>query len=73
MTEYRDDDVEAAIAKPTIDEACLHMQEICCITDGGIAGLCFIDWDDEDWQAASLATRRERIQAWLDAEWAYAG
>lgn len=60
-------DISMAAQMGDLDAACLHLQQIAGITDGGIAAHCFSDvqWS---WEEASLESRERKLRTWLLVE-----
>jgi hypothetical protein len=59
------DDIARASYTTDIDVAIRNLQEIAGIDDGGIAGICFADFD---WINASPVDRLDAIYAWIKTE-----
>ena len=57
--------IAKAIAMDDIDDACVYLQGIAGITDGGIASICFSGFD---WEEATPADRLDALYSWIDAE-----
>jgi hypothetical protein len=64
-------DIEAAASMPDLDAACLSLQEIAEIEDGGVAAMCFSDINFE-WETATKDDRMAKIANWLETEKRYA-
>ena len=65
-----DADIKTAVAMADLDAACLHLQNIAHVDDGGIAGMVFSD-TEFDWATADAAERERMIRQWIATERAY--
>lgn len=59
------DDIARASYTLDVDVAIRNLQDIAGITDGGVAGIVF---DDFDWPDASPVERLDRLYSWLNTE-----
>ena len=59
------DDISRASYTNDIDVAVRNLQEIAGIDDGGIAGICFSDFD---WIAAMPVERLDALYSWINTE-----
>jgi hypothetical protein len=66
----KESDIAHAIRINDIDEACLYLQTIAGITDGGIASICMSD-TTFDWER-DVEDREDMVRSWLQTEAAYA-
>jgi len=66
--------LQAATRRDGLDEACRILQDALGVTDGGLAGVCFSDLDDQPedggqtWKDISLSERRARLTSYLKSE-----
>jgi len=60
-----------AVQTDDLDEACLLIQNSLGVTDGGVAGVCLSDLEDEAWKALNEAQRHARLIDYITVELSY--
>lgn len=68
LSAITEDAISAAAAMADLDAACLHLQTIAGITDGGGAGIYFSGPAGDDWAEHPAWLREFHLCEWINLE-----
>jgi hypothetical protein len=60
--------IETAINNPSLDGALAPLMDFLGITDGGVAGIYFLDGGEESWPTLAPIERKFALREWIGME-----